>query len=173
MGAPQNMCELPLVIRIGGEVRPSYTSFVRPCAYAVVLDTKILAAGLGVHLNSDSLGDPERATRSSHFADALGALPRRTEWRTIEHPAGQLDIRWKPSECLYDHLCRLLDLLEALGHAGKVEVSDEVLRPFEALSRGLSVAAGRPEPPPLRSSVADVLGPWSVSRTVGERHAQA
>jgi hypothetical protein len=167
-----NICELPLAIRTQGELRPSYTTLLRTCAYGVVLDTKLVGPER-VHLNSHYLGDPNRTARSTHFSDAPGRVPVYTGWHTIEHPAGELDVRWAPSGCLYDHLQRLLDLLERLGRPAKIDVSDEVLLPFEALAQGLSVASARPQPAPMHSGLAAVFSSWSVLGPSGQRHAEA
>jgi len=173
MRNPENLCELPLAVRIDGTPRASYTTFLRTCAYGAVLDTKVVGRGLRVHLNSHYLGDPDRSTRSTHFSDAPGAVRVHTGWSTIEHPPGELDVRWAPRECLYDHLQRLLALLEALGLAGQVDVGDDAMLPFEALARGLSVTAGRGGATPLSSDLAAVLSSWSFLGSAGERHAQA
>ncbi len=172
MRQPENICELPLTIHVDGAPRASYTTLLRTCAYGAVLDTKLAGRDLRVHLNSHYLGDPDRTARSTHFTDAPGRVPVHTGWSNIEHRAGELDVRWAPRECLYDHLQRLLELLERLGHAGQIDVGDEATRPFEALASGLSVAAGRPEPPPLRSELAAVLGSWTLLGSPGERHAE-
>jgi hypothetical protein len=166
------MCELPLAIRVDGDPQPSYTTFLRPCAYAAVLDTKIIGSALRVHLSSDYSGDPERPARSSHVAHAVGAAPGLTAWRAIEHAPGELDVRWSPSLCLYDHMFRIIDLLERLGHAAEVELGADALKPFEALARGATVAAGRPGRLP-RSDVAALLGSWGLFGSPGQRHAQA
>ncbi len=173
MRKPENLCELPLAVRIDGKLRASYTTFLRTCAYGAVLDTKVVGCGLRVHLNSHYLGDPDRTARSTHFSDAPAAVPVHTGWRTIEHAPGELDVRWAPRECLYDHLQRLLELLEGLGHAGRVDVGDDAMLPFEALARGLSVTAGRGEPAPMSSDLAAVLSSWSSLGSAGERHAEA
>jgi len=162
MRGPENVCTVSLTVCLDGAPRPSYTTFLRPCAYGVMVDTKVLGPELRLHLNSDYLGDPDGTARSTHFADAPGLSPLRTSWSTIEHPAGQLDVRWTPSQCLYDHLQRLLELTELLGHAAKVEVSDEAVAPFEAAARGLSVSVGCPEAR-MRPDVADALSTWGLS----------
>ncbi len=159
---PQNLCELPLTVRVDGAVQPSHTTFLRKCAYAVMLDTKVTAPDLHVHLNSDYTGYADRTTRSSHYSDARGPTPGHTDWSSTVHPPGAIDVRWSPSDCLYDYLQRLLDLFEQLGHPAQVDVDDEVLRPFEALAQGLSVAAGLPRRVRLRSDLAAILGSWPI-----------
>jgi hypothetical protein len=166
------MCELPLAICVEGERRSSYTTLVRTCAYGVVLDTSVVGPERA-HLNSDYVGDPDRTARSSHFWDAPDHAPVYAGWRSVEHPRGEIDVRWAPRKCLYDHLQRLLDLLEHLGYGAAIDVGEDALRPFEALAMGMSVESVEVRPEPLRSGLVSVLGSWGPLRTPGERHAQA
>jgi hypothetical protein len=157
---PDNVCELPVEVRVAGKTLPSYTTFLRTCAYGVVLDTRIVGPGLRVHLHSDYLGDPDGTARSSHYSDAPDCIPGHTGWDSSEHSRAELDVRWKPSGCLYHHLHRLLDLLEQLGRQARIDVSDEVLRPFQAVEEGRSVAAGAPRHRPLSTAAASTLYSW-------------
>jgi hypothetical protein len=172
VGARENMCELPLTISMDGERQPSYTTLLRTCAYGVVLETSV-ASPERVRLSSEYLGDSDRSARSTHFSDAPDHVPLHTGWRSVDHPCDVIDVRWAPRHCLYDHLQRLLDLLEHLGHTAAIDVRDEALRPFEALARGRTVAAGRPEMRELRSDLAAVLDAWRPFGAAGERHGQA
>ena len=141
VGVHDNTCELPVEVSVDGELRLSYTTLVRTCGYGVVLDTKVVGP-FRVHLSSDYLGDLEGRTQSSHFFDAPDRVPVYAGWCSAEHTRAQIDVRWAPRSCLYDHLQRLLDLFERLGHVAAIEVSGDALAPFEALAAGRSVAAG-------------------------------
>jgi hypothetical protein len=174
VGAHDNLCELPLAIWIEGERRQSYTTLRRSCAYGALMDTKALTPELRVHLSSDYLGYPDRTARSTHFSDVYERQrAARTGWRSAQHPPGELDVRWLPSGCLYDHLFCLLDLLHQLGRSGRIEVGDDVLRPFEALARGSSVAAVSDTPARLRSDLAAVRGAWALPGMPSQGYAQA
>lgn len=166
------MCELPLDVSVDGELQSSYTALVRSCGYGLVLDTK-LAGPERMHLSSDYLGDPDGSTRSSHFYDAPDRVPLYAAWGTVDHARGAIDVRWAPRDCLYDHLQRLLDLLERLGHTAAIDVAEEALRPFEALAAGLGVAAGGPHVHARRSDLPAVLDAWRLFGPAGERHRQA
>jgi len=159
---PDNVCQLPLEITVEGKLAPSYSTFLRPCGYGVVLDTRVIAPRMRVHLNSVYVGDPDGTARSSQHSDAPDCDPVHGGWESVEHARGELDVRWKPSDCLYDHLHRLLDLLEQIGRPARIDVDDAVLRPFEAVEHGQSVAAGRPELPPMSPQIAADLYSWTT-----------
>ena len=167
MGARNNFCEVPLQIWVSGQLQPSYTAFLRPCAYAATLDTRIAGPDFRMHLNSDYLGDPERPTRSTHCSDSSEAVPVHAGWETVTHPSAELDVRWTPSDCLYDHLHRLLGLLQRLGHAARMEVSDETVGLFEGLARGLGASGGRPGANALRSEFPPILCLWTPLGSAG------
>jgi hypothetical protein len=170
---PDNLCRIPVPISIDGKDTPSYTTLLRPCAYGVMLDTKIVSRELHFHLNSDYLGEPDGTAHSTHFSDAPGLVPIQTQWRTVDHDAGELDVRWQPSGCLYDHLHRLIDLLGRLGHAARIDVSDHALAPFDALARGSTVAAARPAPTPVQPDLATALGAWGIFGPSDQGNTQA
>jgi len=157
----RSMWELPLRVWLREEVQPSYTTFVRACAYTAMLDTTVAGTGARVHLSSDYLGDPERRTRSTHYAESPDFTPVYMDWETLTHPVAELDVRWTPSECLYDHLQRLLALLGRVGEGARIEVSDETVRPFGELAHGRLSVQKRSLAPVSRSDFAGLLGVWA------------
>jgi hypothetical protein len=161
VGAPESMCELPLGIWVDDESIPSYTTFLRACAYAATLDTKILAPGLRVHVSSDYTGRPDGSTRSTHLVDGRGTLAGHSDWSAVEHARVEIDVRWEPRGCLYDHLHRVLDLIGRIGHVGRIEVGDNILRPFDALARRSPVDP-RLVPLGRRIDVAAILRAWGL-----------
>ena len=157
------MCELPLEVWIDGARQASHTRFVRPCAWAATLDTRILAPAFRVHLSSDYTGDPERkGTRSRHLADARGPAGGRSDWAVVEHAAGEIDVRDEPRGCLYDHLCRVLELIGSVEGAGRIEVHEPTLRLFDALARrsALTDRARHALPPAVNAAAR--LSAWGL-----------
>ena len=111
-------------IRLGGRAVRSETQLADGGPYALCLSTTLPDRAIALH--STYLGHPDAAeTLVSHLA--LRGEDAETEGSTL--PRAELPVAYARRGCLYDHLQRLQDLLEAegLGPAGVAGLDEAAL----------------------------------------------
>jgi len=112
---------IPLRLTLDGHPEHSETLLAAVGAYALVLSSVLPAHA--VELHSSYLGHPGAPTRASHLLLA----PDTTESDGSEHNEDSIPVIIARRRCLYDHLQRLQDFLETLGHTAAIPLPDDAL----------------------------------------------
>lgn len=112
---------IPLHLTLDGYPERSETLLASVGAYALVLSSVLPARAIELH--SSYLGHPGTPTRASHLLLA----PNATDSDAVEHSADSIPVIVARRRCLYDHLQRLQDFLETLGHTAAVPLPDDAL----------------------------------------------
>jgi hypothetical protein len=92
----------------------------------VVLSTAI--RGRGIWVESTYLGHGGAETQITHLTAAPGRLGE-TEARSVPHEA--IPVIHVRRRCLYDHLQRLQDYLDELGHTAQIHGLDDAVAAVE------------------------------------------
>jgi hypothetical protein len=112
---------IPLRLTLDGHPERSETLLADVGAYALVLSSVLPARA--VELHSSYLGYPGTPTRASHLLLA----PDTADSEAAEHSADSIPVIIARRRCLYDHLQRLQDFLETLGHTAAIPLPDDAL----------------------------------------------
>jgi hypothetical protein len=112
---------IPLRIKLDGHPERSETRLAAVGAYALVLSSVLPIQGIELH--SSYLGHPGAPTRASHLLLA----PDTANSDAAEHSEDSIPVIVARRRCLYDHLQRLQDFLEALGHTAEIPLPDDAL----------------------------------------------
>ena len=116
-------------IRLDGMPVRSETILTEAGPNALVLSTTI--RDRGIWLDSTYLGHGSADTQITHLLVAPGRCGE-TEARTVAHD--DVPVIHVRRLCLYDHLQRLQDFLEGLGHVGQIHGLDHAIEAVEQLS---------------------------------------
>ena len=96
---------------------------------ALVLSTTL--RDRGIWLDSTYLGHGGTETQVSHLLVAPGRSGE-TEARAVSHD--EIPVTHVRRLCLYDHLQRLQDFLDSLGHTGQIHGLDHAIESVEQIS---------------------------------------
>lgn len=113
-------------IRIDGMPARSETVLTEAGPNALVLSTTL--RDRGIWLDSTYLGHGGTETQVSHLLVAPGR-PGETEARSVSHD--EIPVTHVRRLCLYDHLQRLQDFLDSLGHTGQIHGLDLAVEAVE------------------------------------------
>jgi hypothetical protein len=113
-------------LRVDGQPVRSETLLTEAGPNALVLSTTL--SDRGIWLDSTYLGHGSADTQITHLLVAPGR-PGETEARTVPHD--EIPVIHVRRLCLYDHLQRLQDFLDALGHTGQVHGLDLAIEAVE------------------------------------------
>ncbi len=117
---------IPVPIAIDGAMVRSETFSASVGAYVLVLSSVL--PDHATELHSTYLGHPGAVTRVSHLLLAPGLA----ESDAVERSVESVPVMVARRRCLYDHLQRLQDCLERLGHPGaEIPVEDAALHAVE------------------------------------------
>ena len=115
-------------LRIDGQPVRSETLLTEAGPNALVLSTTL--SDRGIWLDSTYLGHGSAETQITHLLVAPGRSGE-TECRTVPHD--EIPVIHVRRLCLYDHLQRLQDYLDSLGHTGQVSGLDHAIEAVEHL----------------------------------------
>ena len=113
-------------LRIDGQPVRSETLLTEAGPNALVLSTTL--SDRGIWLDSTYLGHGSAETQITHLLVAPGRSGE-TECRTVPHD--EIPVIHVRRLCLYDHLQRLQDFLDSLGHTGQVHGLDLAIEAVE------------------------------------------
>ncbi len=113
-------------IRVDGMPARSETILTEAGPNALVLSTTLRDRGIWV--DSTYLGHGGAETQIAHLTAAPGQ-PGETESRSVPHEL--IPVIHVRRRCLYDHLQRLQDFLDDLGHMGQVHGLDVAVEAVE------------------------------------------
>ena len=97
-------------------------------AYVLVLSSCI--PELGLELHSTYVGHPGVETGVTHLMLGGGG-PKRAASEAVVRPERELPVVFARRRCLFDHLQRLQDELDALGHQAGIEIDDASVSELE------------------------------------------
>ena len=110
------------IIAVDGRAVRSTTRTVSAGAYQFVISTVL--PGTGIELQSSYVGHGNlEETQITHLLLALGHCE--TELRSVPHYA--IPVQHGRRRCLYDHLQRLQDFVQDLGHDVSIDGLDDAL----------------------------------------------
>jgi hypothetical protein len=114
---------IPLSLTLDGHPEHSETLLATVGAYTLVLSSVLPARA--VELHSSYLGHPGAPTQASHLL--LAPDPEDIDSEAVEHSEKSIPVIIARRRCLYDHLQRLQDFLETLGHTAAIPLPDDAL----------------------------------------------
>jgi hypothetical protein len=120
IGVPEHAL-IPLRITLDGHLERSETRLASAGPYALVLSSVL--PDRAIELHSSYLGHPGAVTRASHLLLAPGM----SESDAAEYSGESMSVMVARRRCLYDHLQRLQDFLEALGHTAQIPLAEDAL----------------------------------------------
>jgi hypothetical protein len=120
--------EISCRIRVDGAPAKSETLLTEASLNVIVLSTTL--RDRGTWLDSTYLGHGGTDTQITHLLVAPGRLGE-SEWRSVDH--NEIPVLHVRRRCLYDHLQRLQDFLEELGHCGQIDGLDRAVEAVEAI----------------------------------------
>jgi hypothetical protein len=120
--------EISCRIRVDGAPARSETVLTEASLNVIVLSTTLRDRGLW--LDSTYLGHGGADTQISHLMVAPGRIGE-SEARAVDH--NEIPVLHVRRRCLYDHLQRLQDFLEELGHCAQVDGLDMAVEAVEAV----------------------------------------
>lgn len=116
---------IPVDITLDGRAERSETRAMGAGAYVLVLSSVLPERAIELH--STYLGHPGGMPQASHLLLA----PDLSDSETVGHDEIQLPVMVARRRCLYDHLQRLQDFAEHLGHTLQIPLADDGLLAVE------------------------------------------
>lgn len=115
-------------IRVDGAPARTETVLTEASLNVIVLSTTL--RDRGIWLDSTYLGHGGTDTQITHLTVAPGRLGE-SESRAVDH--NEIPVLHVRRRCLYDHLQRLQDFLEELGHRAQIDGLEHAVEAVEAI----------------------------------------
>lgn len=117
--------KIPISITIDEQTVRSETLATRVGAYVVAIETTL--ADHAIDLHSIYTGHKKTKTQATH----LILTPTVSETATVEHEHEAIPVMYAKRRCLYDHLHRLQDLLQAHGAQAHIPIDEQAIEAIE------------------------------------------
>jgi hypothetical protein len=97
----------------------------------LTVSTVLSRPDLSIEVHSTYTGHPSGPTHSTHLR--IGPVGQEPTLDDAVDGGHDIPVTYEPRDCVYDHVHRLLDFLDELGHAASAELDDRSFVVLEAV----------------------------------------